>query len=136
MMLQPPEWFKAFIYCEAFLQLPFFPIAAYAFLKGGGNQGGEGMSWGRFCRTCCCRECFCIMVRGFEGGSVEGWAATAHTSVLPGKAAQNKVCQEQTLVTTGPCLWLFVKSPSAFDIWQISRAAKGLGQACVLILLL
>ncbi|XP_008629291.1 PREDICTED: transmembrane protein 97 [Corvus brachyrhynchos] len=35
MMLQPPEWFKAFIYCEAFLQLPFFPVAAYAFLKGG-----------------------------------------------------------------------------------------------------
>ncbi|KAL9826253.1 sigma intracellular receptor 2 isoform 1-T1 [Geothlypis trichas] len=35
LMLQPPEWFKAFIYCEAFLQLPFFPIAAYAFLKGG-----------------------------------------------------------------------------------------------------
>ncbi|XP_065588279.1 sigma intracellular receptor 2 [Cyrtonyx montezumae] len=35
MMLRPPEWFKAFIYCEAFLQLPFFPVAAYAFLKGG-----------------------------------------------------------------------------------------------------
>ncbi|NWW90030.1 SGMR2 protein, partial [Rhynochetos jubatus] len=35
MMLQPPEWFMAFIYCEAFLQLPFFPVAAYAFLKGG-----------------------------------------------------------------------------------------------------
>ncbi|XP_075627901.1 sigma intracellular receptor 2 [Balearica regulorum gibbericeps] len=35
LMLQPPEWFKAFIYCEAFLQLPFFPIAGYAFLKGG-----------------------------------------------------------------------------------------------------
>uniref|UniRef100_A0A8C0BBH5 Transmembrane protein 97 n=1 Tax=Buteo japonicus TaxID=224669 RepID=A0A8C0BBH5_9AVES len=35
MMLQPPEWFKAFIYCEAFLQMPFFPIAVYAFLKGG-----------------------------------------------------------------------------------------------------
>ncbi|XP_068271729.1 sigma intracellular receptor 2 [Nyctibius grandis] len=35
MMLQPPEWFKAFIYCEAFLQMPFFPVAAYAFLKGG-----------------------------------------------------------------------------------------------------
>uniref|UniRef100_A0A8B9NBY4 EXPERA domain-containing protein n=1 Tax=Accipiter nisus TaxID=211598 RepID=A0A8B9NBY4_9AVES len=34
MMLQPPEWFKAFIYCEAFLQMPFFPIAVYAFLKG------------------------------------------------------------------------------------------------------
>ncbi|KFU94296.1 Transmembrane protein 97, partial [Chaetura pelagica] len=35
MMLQPPEWFQAFMYCEAFLQLPFFPVAAYAFLKGG-----------------------------------------------------------------------------------------------------
>ncbi|XP_075296380.1 sigma intracellular receptor 2 [Opisthocomus hoazin] len=35
MMLQPPEWFKAFIYCEAFLQMPFFPVAAYAFFKGG-----------------------------------------------------------------------------------------------------
>ncbi|NWQ83530.1 SGMR2 protein, partial [Columbina picui] len=35
LMLQPPEWFKAFIYCEAFLQLPFFPVAGYAFLKGG-----------------------------------------------------------------------------------------------------
>ncbi|XP_010115703.1 PREDICTED: transmembrane protein 97 [Chlamydotis macqueenii] len=35
MMLQPPEWFKAFIYCEAFFQLPFFPVGAYAFLKGG-----------------------------------------------------------------------------------------------------
>ncbi|XP_015736584.1 sigma intracellular receptor 2 [Coturnix japonica] len=35
MMLQPPAWFKAFIYCEAALQLPFFPVAAYAFLKGG-----------------------------------------------------------------------------------------------------
>ncbi|NXS38922.1 SGMR2 protein, partial [Balaeniceps rex] len=35
MMLQPPAWFKAFIYCEAFLQMPFFPVAAYAFLKGG-----------------------------------------------------------------------------------------------------
>ncbi|NXP11593.1 SGMR2 protein, partial [Thinocorus orbignyianus] len=34
MMLQPPAWFKAFMYCEAFLQLPFFPVAAYAFFKG------------------------------------------------------------------------------------------------------
>uniref|UniRef100_A0A8C9F082 EXPERA domain-containing protein n=1 Tax=Pavo cristatus TaxID=9049 RepID=A0A8C9F082_PAVCR len=34
MMLHPPAWFKAFIYCEAALQLPFFPVAAYAFLKG------------------------------------------------------------------------------------------------------
>ncbi|XP_073340258.1 sigma intracellular receptor 2 [Pagrus major] len=35
MMLDPPEWFKSFIYCEAVLQMPFFPVAAYAFLKGG-----------------------------------------------------------------------------------------------------
>ncbi|NXG34805.1 SGMR2 protein, partial [Dromaius novaehollandiae] len=35
MMIQPPEWFKSFVFCEAFLQMPFFPIAAYAFLKGG-----------------------------------------------------------------------------------------------------
>ncbi|CAM4669015.1 sigma intracellular receptor 2 [Caretta caretta] len=35
MMLEPPAWFKSFVYCEAFLQMPFFPIAAYAFLKGG-----------------------------------------------------------------------------------------------------
>lgn len=35
MVMVPPEWFKSFIYCEAFLQMPFFPIAAYAFLKGG-----------------------------------------------------------------------------------------------------
>ncbi|XP_075760969.1 sigma intracellular receptor 2 [Pelodiscus sinensis] len=35
MMLEPPAWFKSCIYCEAFLQMPFFPIAAYAFFKGG-----------------------------------------------------------------------------------------------------
>ncbi|XP_074778901.1 sigma intracellular receptor 2 [Athene noctua] len=35
LMLQPPAWFKAFMYCEAVLQLPFFPVAVYAFLKGG-----------------------------------------------------------------------------------------------------
>lgn len=35
MMLDPPEWFRSFILCEAVLQMPFFPIAAYAFLKGG-----------------------------------------------------------------------------------------------------
>lgn len=34
MVLDPPEWFKSFIFCEALLQTPFFPIAAYAFLKG------------------------------------------------------------------------------------------------------
>ncbi|XP_069800821.1 sigma intracellular receptor 2 [Dendropsophus ebraccatus] len=35
LMLDPPPWFKSFIYCEAILQLPFFPVAAYAFFKGG-----------------------------------------------------------------------------------------------------
>lgn len=35
MMMDPPEWFKSFVYCEALFQMPFFPIAAYAFLKGG-----------------------------------------------------------------------------------------------------
>nr|XP_046246094.1 sigma intracellular receptor 2 [Scatophagus argus] len=34
MVMDPPEWFKSFIFCEAFLQMPFFPIAAYAFFKG------------------------------------------------------------------------------------------------------
>lgn len=34
MVLDPPEWFKSFVFCEALLQTPFFPIAAYAFLKG------------------------------------------------------------------------------------------------------
>ncbi|XP_075891986.1 sigma intracellular receptor 2-like [Nelusetta ayraudi] len=35
MVTEPPEWFKSFVFCEALLQLPFFPIAAYAFFKGG-----------------------------------------------------------------------------------------------------
>ncbi|XP_019366583.1 PREDICTED: transmembrane protein 97 [Gavialis gangeticus] len=35
MMLESPAWFRTFVYCEAFLQLPFFPFAAYAFFKGG-----------------------------------------------------------------------------------------------------
>uniref|UniRef100_A0A3B4B7K6 Transmembrane protein 97 n=1 Tax=Periophthalmus magnuspinnatus TaxID=409849 RepID=A0A3B4B7K6_9GOBI len=35
MVLDPPLWFKSFIFCEALVQLPFFPVAAYAFLKGG-----------------------------------------------------------------------------------------------------
>ncbi|KAM9808814.1 sigma intracellular receptor 2 [Syngnathus typhle] len=34
MLLQPPEWFQSFIVCEGLLQIPFFPIAAYAFYKG------------------------------------------------------------------------------------------------------
>ncbi|XP_054619927.1 sigma intracellular receptor 2 [Dunckerocampus dactyliophorus] len=35
MVLDPPAWFKSFVVCEALLQTPFFPIAAYAFFKGG-----------------------------------------------------------------------------------------------------
>ncbi|KAL7848805.1 hypothetical protein SRHO_G00204280 [Serrasalmus rhombeus] len=34
MVLDPPFWFKSFIFCEALVQLPFFPVAAYAFMKG------------------------------------------------------------------------------------------------------
>lgn len=35
MVLQPPAWFRSFILCEALFQLPFFPVAAFAFFKGG-----------------------------------------------------------------------------------------------------
>ncbi|KAG7279754.1 hypothetical protein CRUP_021370 [Coryphaenoides rupestris] len=35
MVLDPPIWFKSFVLCEALVQLPFFPVAAYAFFKGG-----------------------------------------------------------------------------------------------------
>ncbi|XP_029923093.1 sigma intracellular receptor 2 [Myripristis murdjan] len=35
MVLDPPVWFQSFIFCEALFQTPFFPVAAYAFLKGG-----------------------------------------------------------------------------------------------------
>ena len=34
MVVDPPTWFKSFILCEALVQLPFFPVAAYAFFKG------------------------------------------------------------------------------------------------------
>ncbi|XP_069767230.1 sigma intracellular receptor 2 [Narcine bancroftii] len=34
MIIDPPAWFKACIFCEALLQMPFFPVAAYAFYKG------------------------------------------------------------------------------------------------------
>lgn len=49
MMLHPPEWFKAFIYCEAALQLPFFPVAAYAFLKGWCEQHVRTCPMQHFC---------------------------------------------------------------------------------------
>ncbi|XP_018429188.1 PREDICTED: transmembrane protein 97 [Nanorana parkeri] len=35
LMMNPPPWFMSFVYCEAIVQLPFFPVASYAFLKGG-----------------------------------------------------------------------------------------------------
>lgn len=34
LMQEPPVWFKSFLFCELVFQLPFFPIAAYAFFKG------------------------------------------------------------------------------------------------------
>jgi len=34
LMVDPPAWFKSFIYCEVFFQFPFFFFAAYAFWKG------------------------------------------------------------------------------------------------------
>uniref|UniRef100_A0A669PCH6 Transmembrane protein 97 n=1 Tax=Phasianus colchicus TaxID=9054 RepID=A0A669PCH6_PHACC len=49
LMLHPPEWFKAFVYCEAFLQLPFFPVAAYAFLKGWYERRVRTRPVQRFC---------------------------------------------------------------------------------------
>uniref|UniRef100_A0A8C6D4C5 Transmembrane protein 97 n=1 Tax=Moschus moschiferus TaxID=68415 RepID=A0A8C6D4C5_MOSMO len=35
LLQNPPVWFKSFLFCELVFQLPFFPIAAYAFFKGG-----------------------------------------------------------------------------------------------------
>ncbi|XP_028321107.1 sigma intracellular receptor 2 [Gouania willdenowi] len=35
LVLDPPPWFRSFILCEVLFQLPFFPVAAYAFLRGG-----------------------------------------------------------------------------------------------------
>uniref|UniRef100_H3BEZ7 Transmembrane protein 97 n=2 Tax=Latimeria chalumnae TaxID=7897 RepID=H3BEZ7_LATCH len=34
MMMDPPAWFKSFVFCEGLVQMPFFPVAAYAFFKG------------------------------------------------------------------------------------------------------
>ncbi|EQB78376.1 hypothetical protein CB1_000765068 [Camelus ferus] len=35
LLQNPPMWFKSFLFCELVFQLPFFPIATYAFFKGG-----------------------------------------------------------------------------------------------------
>ncbi|XP_077021403.1 sigma intracellular receptor 2 [Tamandua tetradactyla] len=35
LMQDPPTWFKSLLFCELVFQLPFFPIATYAFFKGG-----------------------------------------------------------------------------------------------------
>ncbi|XP_059763995.1 sigma intracellular receptor 2 [Balaenoptera ricei] len=35
LLQNPPVWFKSFLFCELVFQLPFFPIATYAFFKGG-----------------------------------------------------------------------------------------------------
>lgn len=34
LMENSPVWFTSFLFCELLFQLPFFPIAAYAFFKG------------------------------------------------------------------------------------------------------
>ncbi|XP_046543559.1 sigma intracellular receptor 2-like isoform X1 [Haliotis rubra] len=34
MMVEPPQWFLSFIYCEIIFQFPFFFVAAYAYFKG------------------------------------------------------------------------------------------------------
>uniref|UniRef100_A0A2K5PHV3 Transmembrane protein 97 n=1 Tax=Cebus imitator TaxID=2715852 RepID=A0A2K5PHV3_CEBIM len=34
LLQEPPAWFKSFLFCELVFQLPFFPNATYAFLKG------------------------------------------------------------------------------------------------------
>ncbi|XP_058020237.1 sigma intracellular receptor 2 [Ahaetulla prasina] len=34
LLVNPEPWFQSFLYSEAFLQLLFFPVAAYAFWKG------------------------------------------------------------------------------------------------------
>jgi hypothetical protein len=34
MMVDPPAWFQAFVYCEILFQLPFFILASYVFIKG------------------------------------------------------------------------------------------------------
>ncbi|XP_068385779.1 sigma intracellular receptor 2 isoform X2 [Eschrichtius robustus] len=33
LLQNPPVWFKSFLFCELVFQLPFFPIATYAFFK-------------------------------------------------------------------------------------------------------
>ncbi|TEA28540.1 hypothetical protein DBR06_SOUSAS2010178, partial [Sousa chinensis] len=35
LLQNPPVWFKSFLFCELVFQLPFFPVATYAFFKGG-----------------------------------------------------------------------------------------------------
>lgn len=34
MMINPPAWYKVFVYCEFIFQFPFFFVATYAFIKG------------------------------------------------------------------------------------------------------
>ncbi|GFR65570.1 transmembrane protein 97 [Elysia marginata] len=34
MMANPPAWFQSLVFCEMFVQLPFFFVASYGFFKG------------------------------------------------------------------------------------------------------
>lgn len=49
-MMDPPVWFQAFCICEVLFQLPFFFLAAYAFLKGYSEL--KILSSSRFSWTC------------------------------------------------------------------------------------
>jgi len=94
-MLQPPEWFKAFIYCEAFLQMPFFPVAAYAFFKGRYETSVRRCPGQRFCVTLA----FSTAEKVYRPQAVTGpyprSAGLFSQKVLCEKAAQNEACQKR-----------------------------------------
>lgn len=92
MMLQPPEWFKAFIYCEAFLQMPFFPFAVYAFLKGWYETSVRICPVRHFCETlafCTAEKVYLSVSSNYRDvpHGVECCAVLFSWQVLPAKAA-------------------------------------------------
>uniref|UniRef100_A0A8B9G7K5 Transmembrane protein 97 n=1 Tax=Amazona collaria TaxID=241587 RepID=A0A8B9G7K5_9PSIT len=94
LMLQPPAWFKAFIYCEALLQLPFFPIAAYAFLKGWCKAGVRA----RPVRCCRVTPAFCT-------AGVEVWVSNGRqgctSGALPSSHGKSHVRQQNRTRVAG-----------------------------------
>ena len=61
MMEEPPAWFKSFCICELIVQLPFFPVAAYAFWKGIIFYGAEK---GGYCFHNCLSVCLFTLQHG------------------------------------------------------------------------